>query len=256
MMKYPIAVALPISKQEIISNELPKKIQQIANRKARFVEFRIDYEPNPLELDLRSLVGLANDNGLESIITCRIKNEGGFFSGSDAVHVEIISKMIHANPNFIDIEMATKPDVLKKIGSLLKDKKVNLIASCHDFNKTPTIKHFNEIVSKFKKKAEKLPISFDKMVILKAVFMARKPEDNLIPLEIIKEHSPNVKGVVSFCMGEVGTPSRILSVIPKTRSTREKIRGFFTFASLEEATAPGQLTLSTMCSFLKHFYQL
>ena len=75
-----------------------------------------------------------------------------------------------------------------------------------------------------------------KEIIFKVIFTAQKFEDNLIPMKICRDLLEKIKykSVISFCMGELGIFSRVLSV---------KVGSFLTYASLDEKTAPGQINI-------------
>jgi 3-dehydroquinate dehydratase/shikimate dehydrogenase len=71
--------------------------------------------------------------------------------------------------------------------------------------------------------------------VCKIVTTAVHPRDNLTILDFLERHSQSTR-LVSFAMGSVGTPSRILSPL---------FGGEFTFASIDEksTTAEGQLSI-------------
>ncbi len=72
--------------------------------------------------------------------------------------------------------------------------------------------------------------------------MANQPHDNLRVLEMMQESdSPTI----GMCMGDIGTPSRILG---------PKFGAPFTYATFhhERALAPGQLSYDQMVNIYRH----
>ena len=141
--------------------------------------------------------------------------------------------------------MNSATETLSNIISLSYMKKVNLIFSYHNFEKTFTNKIAKEIMLRFEERIIKNELNeFDILgkSIYKLIFTAQNFEDNLVALELCKEISKNNKKVISFCMGELGILSRILSV---------KLGSFLTYAALDEPTAPGQINIHTLQQLYK-----
>ena len=80
-------------------------------------------------------------------------------------------------------------------------------------------------------------------IIYKIIFTAQKFEDNLVPLKLCKEMFNSNQKVISFCMGPLGIFSRITCILAGS---------YFTYASLEEKTASGQINVNKM----KEMYKL
>ena len=79
MNKLPVAVAFQITVEKLQSGEIKNLVEKVGKTRASYVEFRLDYENDVQSVPLKDLVSLARDNELKSILTCRIKSEGGFF---------------------------------------------------------------------------------------------------------------------------------------------------------------------------------
>lgn len=77
--------------------------------------------------------------------------------------------------------------------------------------------------------------------VSKIITKANDIEDNLIVLSLIKYAKSKI---ITLAMGEKGIISRIFSPL---------FGGFFTFTSLDEPTAPGQINIDDMLKILSFF---
>jgi len=111
--------------------------------------------------------------------------------------------------------------------SLIK-KRAKCLLSFHELEKTPPLDNLKKIVKR------QLDAGAD---ICKVVTTAQKFEDNLTVLKLIPEF-PEAR-IVTFAMGPLGLPSRILSPL---------VGGDFTYAAIEKGreSAPGQVTVDDL----------
>jgi 3-dehydroquinate dehydratase-1 len=200
-------------------NELVKKVREAIVLNSDFVEIRIDYLRDYEPID--ELIEFSD----KLVLTCRSKEEGGVFKDNEEVRKRIIVNWVsRIKPSFVDIELSSlreDNELLKK----LKGYKTTVIASWHDFKVIPGIDLLERIANYALKVAN----------IAKIVVMAKNFEDNLSILSLYKRVERG--RLISFCMGEQGRISRILS-------------GFlapFTYASLPKlSAAPGQIDILTL----------
>jgi 3-dehydroquinate dehydratase type I len=158
-----------------------------------------------------------------AIFTVRSSREGGGFRGTEARRLELISRLAELRPAYLDIELATAKDNGKWVGSLPKE--VERIVSWHDFHGTPSLQALRSV-----RKEERGYGS-----LAKVVTTATKADDNLTTLTLCADEPERT---ISFCMGELGTVSRVLSM---------RLGAPLAYASIpNEAVAPGQLPVSTM----------
>ena len=129
--------------------------------------------------------------------------------------------------DYVDVDAAaastsTIVDKAKTSGS-------KVIISSHDYSGTPSLSVLREVLRSEQK------INGD---LFKIVTTARHPRDNLTVLEFLASKPQNIK-LVSFAMGSMGVPSRVLSPI---------FGAEFTFAALSDnsATADGQLGIDRL----------
>jgi len=184
-----------------------------ASKYADIVELRIDYIPELQNAEACIEESLKRKTK-PVIITNRPEREGGKFNGSEQDRLHLLQKAIDLGADYVDVEY----DSIKQI---TRQNSSKIIISHHNFKETPhnLSKIYDDICQQ-------------KPDIVKIVTYANDITDNIRIFELLK--SAKVP-TISFCMGELGYISRILT---------SKFGGFLTFASLEKGkeSAPGQLT--------------
>ena len=146
--------------------------------------------------------------------------------------MEIIKTLIQAKPEYLDIEMRTDKQILDEIINLADQNNVKLIFSYHDFEKTPSFEQCLKIIQEASTKIKNI-----ENVIIKIILTAQTFEDNFVPLKLCKELTQKNQQIICFCMGEEGIFSRISSV---------NFGSSFTYASVAESTAPGQINIESI----------
>lgn len=219
-----ICVAIPVKDL----NELSGVLEELEELDVDLIELRLDYLN---ELDLEELKPIIKSVNTPLILTLRKRSEGGFFEKDEKIRVEILKDLISLQPAFIDLEYDSLN--LDELIQYARIKEVRSIISFHDFKITPSFEESKQIIKK---------LSEHEADIIKYITTANEFQDNLIPINLINEFKG--KNIVSFCMGADGIFSRIFSIL---------FGGFFTFASLEEKTAPGQISVEEMQDILTRF---
>ena len=162
--------------------------------------------------------------GRELLFTLRTKQEGGNIKLSDEEYVTLIKDVAHLyQPDYVDFEYFSHKE---KFEEMLEFP--NLVLSYHNFNETP--ENMMEILSELTSLTPKA---------VKVSVMAHNEQDVLDLMNYtrgFKTLNPEQE-FVTISMGKVGKISRIASDL--TGSS-------WSFASLDEATAPGQISLSNM----------
>jgi 3-dehydroquinate dehydratase/shikimate dehydrogenase len=185
----------------------------LVSQGAKLVELRLDYlGASP---DLRRLLA---DRPSPVVICCRRKRDGGRWAGTEEERQTLLRAAIADGVEYVDLE----EDIAAQIPRFGHTKR---IISFHDFRKTP----------------EDLQAIYERMSrldpdIIKIVTMANHPCDNFRLLRLVAAAKIPTIG---FCMGEIGIPSRILTL---------KFGAPFTYASFSEERilAPGQLSFQQM----------
>lgn len=190
--------------------------RHMAEQGAKMVELRLDYVSS--KVNIRRLLSENKDLDCKVIITCRRKEDGGKWSDTEESRLLLLREAIAEGVDYIDIE----EDIASQIPRFGKTKR---IVSYHNFRKTP----------------DDLQDLHDRMCqldpdVVKLATMANDPHDNLRMLEIMQSSKVPTVGM---CMGDIGTPSRILCA---------KFGAPFTYATFhhERALAPGQLSFKQM----------
>jgi len=160
-----------------------------------------------------------------AIFTLRSKDEGGFFEGDLDEQISLLEKIGLTKPMLLDIEIT----VLKKdkgLRKFLQDKKIPILVSSHDFRTTPNI---SSLLKKFEEMSK-----YSNYV--KLVTTARNSEDNF---KVLSLYDNNINtNLIAFAMGEFGISSRLLCTLYGGSP--------FTYASLDNPLAPGQLDIVLM----------
>ncbi len=201
--------------------EMAKKAKAAFSLGSDLVEFRIDRLTGGEAMSV--LESELSVFSRRAIITVRSSREGGGFMGSESHRLDLISRLAGMKPAFLDIELDTARE--NKDWVKLLPKAVKRIVSWHDFKDTPALKELRSICRE--------ELGFGSLA--KVVTTARSAEDNLTTLALSEERPGRV---ISFCMGELGTVSRVVAMRTGTP---------LVYASMpNEAVAPGQLSVSTM----------
>lgn len=238
-MKFNICVAVPITTGNLQRNR--EVMKRVLDEDPEFVELRFDYIQDIRQITPTSVKNLLDfiQPQTQSIFTFRDFSEGGQIELAKSERLKIIKLLIEAHPQYYDIEMNNDRETLQSVINMARENNVKLIYSFHDFVKTPTYDEGVNLIEKFKDDLiNNYMVDFlsIKETIFKIIFTAQKFEDNLIPMKICRDllERNKYKSVISFCMGELGIFSRVLSV---------NVGSFLTYASLEEKTAPGQINI-------------
>ena len=236
-MKFKICIAIPIKSDDLNINK--KIIESALDKNPDLIEFRLDYI-NEAELITHSFLKELMSTlppKIPIIFTFRRKQEGGQYDLSRNERLDVLRHLIEVKPDYIDIEINSESEILKVVIDLAYDNKVNLIFSYHDFEKSVTYEETAEILNKFDEKLKhELSVDGYKIngSIFKIISTAEVIDDTVQVLNICIKLSRQDKKFVCFAMGEVGILSRILCV---------KFGSLWTYGSLEEKTAPGQIKI-------------
>jgi len=187
--------------------------KHLAEHGAKLVELRLDFiqrEPN--------LKRLLAERPCPVVIAVRRSKEGGLWKGTEERRQLLIRTAIAEGVDYIDLE----EDIAASIPRFGTTRR---IVSYHNFHETP-----EDLESIHQRLAG---LNAD---VVKMATMAHSPHDNVRMLRLVKESKIPT---TAFCMGEIGTPSRILV---------GKFGAPFTYATfhIERTMAPGQLSYTAM----------
>jgi 3-dehydroquinate dehydratase/shikimate dehydrogenase len=187
--------------------------KHLAERGAQLVELRLDFLQT--EVNLKRILA---ERPCPVVITCRRERDGGMWKGSEEQRLMLLRTAIVDGVDYVDLE----DDIA---GSIPRFGKTKRIVSYHNFHETPL--ELSEIHARL------AGLQAD---VVKLATLANDPHDNLRMLRLVRDAKVPTVGL---CMGEIGTPSRLLT---------GKFGSPWTYATfqIERTMAPGQLAYDMM----------
>lgn len=187
--------------------------KHLVEQGAQLVELRLDYINGQINLKR-----VLPERPCPVIITIRRQGDGGKYLGDEDARVMLLRTAIAEGVEYVDLE----EDIAKRIPRYGKTKR---IISLHDFRKTP--ENLAEIHARL--------ASLDADIV-KISTLANHPHDNLRMLRLVRDAKIPTVGI---CMGDIGTPSRLLC---------GRYGSPFSYATFhhERTLAPGQLSFQQM----------
>ena len=214
---------------KLVVSIMPRNIEEVQAidvtryEDADIIEWRADFLAKEAILQVAPAV-FEKFAGRELLFTLRTRSEGGEIDLSSEEYVQIIKDVTQLyQPDYVDFEYYTHKDVFDQMLDF-----PNLVLSYHNFQETP--ENMMEILSELTSLTPK---------VVKVSVMAQTEQDVLDLMNFtrgFKTLNPEQE-YVTISMGKVGKVSRITSDV--TGSS-------WSFASLDEASAPGQISLSSM----------
>ena len=193
--------------------------KHLVEQGAKLVELRLDYISSRVNIQR-----LLKDRPCPVAVTVRREQDGGKYTGDETNRLMMLREAIALGVEYVDLE----EDIAGEIKRFGKTKR---IISYHSFRNTPD--NLRELHARLAKHDPD---------IVKIATMANQPHDNLRALEMMQESDVPTIGM---CMGDIGTPSRILG---------PRFGAPFTYATFhhERALAPGQLSYDQMVNVYRH----
>ncbi len=213
--------------------------QVIANTAdADLAEFRIDLLS--FASDTKQVIALGHElkkilGNKPMIATIRTKNEGGQLEISDADYGKTYQAYLK-NPfmDWLDVEMFRDQKVVSEIVQKAHQKKVLIVMSNHDFQKTPS-----------QDEIEKRLLKQDQMGadILKIAVKPKSKQDVFTLMNAtLKVSQQTTKPLLTMSMGQLGTISRVATA---------NMGGSYSFGMIGEASAPGQIDVTKLKQILQ-----
>lgn len=201
-------------------------IDKAAHSGADALELRLDY----IESLTPSLAGelvrhAARHPECKVIATCRDEREDGRNAYTDELRFAALKEAVKAGANFIDIEFANidKPQA-KDVMELAGEKGARLIISAHSFTGP-----FADLQNQYNTMQAACPDA-----VVKIAYMPNHINDCFAAVDVLAKRKGDA---VILAMGEAGLLTRILA---------PKIGSLLSFATIGEATAPGQVSVKEM----------
>lgn len=197
------------------TNNLDKLLAQIMTKNPDIVEFRMD----KLE-DSDSAAAIGAKKTFPAIAAHRGTKD-------PTLRNDLLQAAAKSGFEYVDIDQAWP--YARKLAEMCKASGAKIIASTHNFQDTPSQTQLGAVLESMRES----PVD-----ICKIVTTANHPRDNLVVLNFLEDKSRGAR-LISFAMGSLGIPSRILSPVYGAE---------FTFAALssESKTAEGQLSIDDL----------
>lgn len=222
-----------VTKEEIITEA--KSFDSIP---VDVVEWRVDWFENVFEFDkvLDVLKELRKALGETPILmTFRTSKEGGEKAIEDAAYAELNIKAAQSGyVDLVDVEVFAGDEIVKQIIESAHAAGVKVVASNHDFFKTPDK---DEIVSRLRKMQD---LGAD---IPKIAVMPQNRKDVLTLLAATEEMSGTYadRPIITMSMAGTGVISRLCG---------EVFGSALTFGAAKKASAPGQMGVNDLSTVL------
>ena len=194
---------------------------RLALARTRTLELRLDYLSGSKERG--ALFGWLGSHPPRAVLiaTCRRREGGGLFRGSTEAQLKILAEAVRAGCRWCDVEIETAERVPRdELRRALSPARI--LVSYHDFRKTPpglrrVVRHLEEVRGN----------------AIKIAAQCHSVSDSVRVNELARSR----RDVVAIPMGEFGLAGRVLSL---------RMGSALAYASVEQATAPGQTTLEAM----------
>lgn len=209
-------IAVPVMGETV--NDVLVMLEQANESQADVIEWRVDYLTDPGELQASQMQTIAFNADKPLIVTWRTTAEGGQEDFDSVAYHWVYQLAIASRVAAVDIEVA----LLEKVGDVVEDAQsqaIIVIGSRHYFDKMPA----------------DLDAELQSMVAtpVDAVKLAVMPNDDGDVQRLLDatKAANQTKPLITMAMGELGQRSRFEG---------HQYGSQLTFASLGEASAPGQ----------------
>lgn len=218
------------------SSQILQQINQLQSTDCDLIEIRIDFYEDIYHLDkvqdlLQKMRSLTD---LPLLLTYRSLKEGGQIQLTDQEYLSLVTVACQSQCiDMVDIELESGNVLVYQLVEIAHQNDVKVIMSNHDFEKTPDL-------LEMKKRLESMEILGADICKLAVMPLCYKDVINL--LNVTMEMSQKLtRPVVTMSMGKIGKISRIVG---------ELTGSAITFASVGQASAPGQIALEDMQTLL------
>ena len=225
-------ICVPIAEKSL--EDIIEAAKQIVESTADLVEWRADWFEDILDFEKvqEVLNGLRNILGeMPILFTIRSLTEGGEKAFDEETYISLNKKAVDTDcADLIDVEVLHYKNAAKELAEYAHKAAVTVIASNHDFEKTP---EEEQLISKIES------MGLYGADILKIAMMPKTMEDVELLLKVSEKMKTKLTNpLVAISMSELGLKSRLVSVI--------------TFGTVGKASAPGQISAQELKNMIKH----
>jgi 3-dehydroquinate dehydratase-1 len=178
-----------------------------------------------MRADLQEALEIVKGISNRAVFTLRSVKQKGKFLGNNEDRIFWFKQLSVLQPMLLDVELETLL-YNDELVDFFSEQKTRILVSWHDFEKTPTNDELVDVLGQMRIYSN----------YVKVVTTAQTVHDCILLLDLYDVTTD--LNLISFAMGEPGILSRILCTIYGTAP--------FTYAALDEAIAPGQLTIHQM----------
>lgn len=222
----------------VTREEILAAAETIKSTKADVVEWRVDWYEDifdfaKTEETMKALREVLGETPI--LFTFRTSKEGGEKSIETETYVELNQNAAKTGlVDLVDVEAFTGDDAVKAVVETAHANGVKVIASNHDFHKTPAK---DEIVSRLRKMQE---LGAD---IPKIAVMPQNKKDVLTLLSATEEMASEYadRPIITMSMSETGVISRLCG---------EVFGSALTFGAVGKVSAPGQMGIEDLTTVL------
>lgn len=209
-------IVVPIMLTELAELE---KVSVSDYRTADIVEWRADFLSADEILEMAPKF-FEKFKESKILFTLRTVREGGNIQVSEKKYLQILKEILTYNPAYIDVEFFTHGPSF----AALKDFRDKMVLSYHNFDEVPS-----DLTNRLIKMHE------EGTAFVKVAVMPERECDVLDLLQITRDMTLEYGDhFISMAMGDLGRLSRISGYLTGS---------CWTFASLENSSAPGQISL-------------
>ena len=209
-------IVVPIMLTELAELE---KVSVSDYRTADIVEWRADFLSADEILEMAPKF-FEKFKESKILFTLRTVREGGNIQVSEKKYLQILKEILTYNPAYIDVEFFTHGPSF----AALKDFRDKMVLSYHNFDEVPS-----DLINRLIKMHE------EGTAFVKVAVMPERECDVLDLLQITRDMTLEYGDhFISMAMGDLGRLSRISGYLTGS---------CWTFASLENSSAPGQISL-------------
>lgn len=220
-------------------DEILESVNEIDLSKIDMIEWRVDFYDAVFEFDqlLKTMRKLRNALPETPILfTFRTKGEGGERDATDEVYANLnLTAAKSGLVDLIDVEIMTGDEIVNGLIDQIHQSGLKVIASNHDFHKTPSR---DEMISRLQK-MQTMGADLLKIAVM--------PNNKLDVLEVLyatclMETQFANKPVITMAMGQLGTITRL---------SGEVFGSSMTFGSSGKSSAPGQIPINDLHGVLE-----
>jgi 3-dehydroquinate synthase len=216
------APRLCVSVMPQYATDIATILQRASETKPDLIELRVDMMPLE-EVHAVDWAYIRAQTQIPLLITCRSRDEGGYFIGTAADRLQVYQRAIAAGVEWIDVEFANAAEVLPMLPIGLTTK---VVLSHHILSGGVSEEELRE-------KLDEMSSVFAN--VYKLIFTADDVQSSLVAVNLLEYAKSHFLNVVIHAMGEFGEPSRIVGAVRGNEWT-------YTALSGDSTTAVGQIT--------------